>query len=123
MSNYPFTFSVVVYHGHDQETGESIYHRQQGMGFADSFSHAAGIIENYYGSELINIQKLELFEESDLILMPQSCIDEYKRREFSAEADGYACCIRCVPPTIDGGSVDGGDCCGLAAAEYHRATA
>ena len=88
MSNYPFTFSVVVYHGHDKETGESIYHRQQGMGFADSFSHAAGIIENYYGSELINIQKLELFEESDLILMPQSCIDEYKRREFSAEAYG-----------------------------------
>jgi hypothetical protein len=86
MSNYPFTFSVVVYHGHDQETGESIYHRQQGMGFADSFAHAAGIIENYYGSELINIQKLELFEESDLILMPQSCIDEYKRREFAAEA-------------------------------------
>ena len=87
MSNYPFTFSVVVYHGHDQETGESIYHRQQGMGFADSFSHAAGIIENYYGSDLINIQKLELFEESDLILMPQSCINEYKRREFAAE--GY----------------------------------
>lgn len=86
MSNYPFTFAVVVYHGHNKETGESIYHRQQGMGFADSFSHAAGIIENYYGSELINIQKLELYEESDLILMPQSCINEYKRREFSAEA-------------------------------------
>ena len=56
--------------------------------FADSFAQAAGIIENYYGSELINIQKLELFEESDLILMPQSCIDEYKRREFSAETYG-----------------------------------
>lgn len=86
MSNYPFTFAVVVYHGYDKETNASSYHRQQGMGFADSFAHAAGIIENYYGSDLINIQKLELFEESDLILMPQSCIDEYKRREFSAEA-------------------------------------
>ena len=88
MSNYPFTFSVVVYHGYNKDTGESSYHRQQGMGFADSFSHAAGIIENFYGSELINIQKLELFEESDVILMPQACIDEYKRREFSAEAYG-----------------------------------
>jgi hypothetical protein len=86
MSNYPFTFSVVVYRGYDKEAKTSSYHRQQGMGFADSFAHAAGIIENYYGSNLINIQKLEMFEETDLILMPQSCIDEYKRREFSAEA-------------------------------------
>lgn len=81
MSNYPFTFAVVVYHGYDKETNTSSYHRQQGMGFADSFAQAAGIVENYYGSDLISIQKLELFEESDLILMPQSCIDEYKRRE------------------------------------------
>ena len=85
MSNYPFSFAVVVYHGHDKDTGESIYHSQQGMGFADSFAHAAGIIENYYGSELINIQKLELFEESDLILMPQSCINGYKHRETSLD--------------------------------------
>lgn len=85
MSNCPFVFSVVVYHGYDKETKTSSYHRQQGMGFADSFAQAAGIIENYYGSELINIQKLELFEESDLILMPQSCIDEYKHRETSTD--------------------------------------
>lgn len=85
MSNYPFTFSVVVYHGYNKDTGESSYHRQQGMGFADSFAQAAGIIENYYGSDLINIQKLELFEESDLILMPQTCINEYKRREDGAD--------------------------------------
>ena len=87
MSNYPFTFAVVIYHGYDKETNASSYHRQQGMGFADSFAQAAGIIENYYGSDLINIQKLELFEESDLILMPQSCIDEYKRREFDTNYD------------------------------------
>lgn len=86
MSNYPFTFSVVIYHDYDKETNTTFYHRQQGMGFADSFAQATGIIENHYGSDLISIQKLELFEESDLILMPQTCIDEYKRREFSAKA-------------------------------------
>lgn len=104
MSNYPFTFSVVVYHGHDKETNASSYHRQQGMGFADSFAQAAGIIENYYGSDLINIQKLELFEESDLILMPQTCINEYKRREDGAnyedvskpcDAEGVIFCPDC----------------------------
>ena len=34
----PFAFSVVVYHGYNKDTGESSYHRQQGMGFADSFA-------------------------------------------------------------------------------------
>ena len=101
MSNYPFTFTAVVYRGHDKETGESIYHRQQGMGFADSFAQAAGIVETFYGSDLISIQKLELFEDSDLILMPQACINEYKRREFDADygdvskpcdADGHLFC-------------------------------
>lgn len=101
MSMSPFAFSVVVYHGYNHETNESSYHRQQGMGFADSFAHAAGIVENYYGSDLISIQKLELFEESDLILMPQSHIDEYKRRELDAnygdvskpcDAEGHLFC-------------------------------
>ena len=71
MSMSPFSFSVVVYHDYNKNTGESNYHRQQGMGFADSFAQAAGIIENFYGSDLISIQKLELFEDSDLILMPR----------------------------------------------------
>ena len=97
----PFAFSVVVYHGYNKDTGESSYHCQQGMGFADSFAQAAGIVENFYGSDLISIQSLELFEDSDLILMPQSCINEYKRREFGAnyedvsepcDAEGYLFC-------------------------------
>ena len=87
MSMCPFSFAVVVYHGYNKDTGESSYHRQQGMGFADSFAQAAGIIENFYGSDLISIQKLELYEDSDLILMPQSCIDEYSRRERDMEWD------------------------------------
>lgn len=81
MSNYPFAFSVVIHHGYDKETNTSSYHRQQGMGFADSFAQAASIVENYYGSDLISIQSLELFEESDLILMSQTCINDYKRRK------------------------------------------
>ena len=101
MSNYPFAFSAVIYSGYDSDRCESKYLRHQGFGFADSFAHAAGTIENYYGSELISIEKLELFEESDLILMPQSCINEFRRREASTDygdifkacnADGYLLC-------------------------------
>ena len=86
MTNYPFAFSVVVYCGYDAEKQESRYNRQQGMGFANSFATAAGLLENNYGSDLISIEKLELFEESDLILMPQSCIDDYRRRENNYDA-------------------------------------
>lgn len=110
MSMCPFSFVVVTYHGYNHETGESSYHRQQGMGFADSFAQAAGIIENFYGSDLINIQKLELYEESDLILMPQSCINEYSRREHDADwsevskpcnAEGVIFCPDCGSDSND----------------------
>ena len=105
MSMSPFAFSVVVYHGYNHETGESSYHRQQGMGFADSFAQAAGIIESYYGGDLISIQKLELYEESDLILMPQSCIDEYNVdwSEISkpCNAEGVIFCPDCGSDSND----------------------
>lgn len=81
----PFSFAAVVYQGYNHETNESNYHRQQGMGFANSYAQAAGIIEKYYGSDLISIQKLVLYEESDLILMPQTCINAYDRRECNAD--------------------------------------
>ena len=110
MSMCPFSFAVVVYHGYNKDTGESSYHRQQGMGFADSFAQAAGIIENFYGSDLINIQKLELYEESNLILLPQSCIYEYNRREHDADwsevskpcdAEGVIFCPDCGSDSND----------------------
>lgn len=85
MSNYPFAFSVVVYHNYDAETQQSTYRRQQGMGFADSFAQAAGIVENYYGSDLISIEKLELFEESDLIMLPAAHVEAYRKREALSE--------------------------------------
>ena len=86
MTNYPFAFSIVAYCGYDAEKQESRYNRQQGMGFADSFATAAGLLERSYGSDLISIEKLELFEETDLLMMPQSCIDDYRRRENSYDA-------------------------------------
>ncbi len=85
MSKYPFAFSAVIYFNYDNNTQKTKYVREQGMGFADSFAQAASIIENYYGSDLINIQKLELFEETDILLMPQAHIDEYRQRDLATE--------------------------------------
>ena len=62
MSMSPFSFSVVVYHGHNKDTGESNYHRQQGMGFADSFAQAASIIENFYGNGCV-LMRLERIQQ------------------------------------------------------------
>lgn len=86
MTNYPFAFSAVLYHRYDAEKQQNEYRRQQGMGFADSFAQAAGIVENFYGSDLISIEKLELFDESDLLIMPAAHIDAYRRRELLSES-------------------------------------
>ena len=56
--NYPFAFSAVIHDDYDETTREHAYVLDTGMGFANSFAQAAGIIENFYGDDLICINKL-----------------------------------------------------------------
>ena len=85
MSTYPFSYCAIVYYHYDTDTNEHKYLREQGMGFADSFTKAASLVENYYGSDLIRIENLELYEESDLLLMPQEHIDAYRERNYGPD--------------------------------------
>ena len=77
--NYPFCFSAVVCEGLNEETKKYEYSLQHGMGFADSYSDAASFVENYYGDDLMAINKLELFEESGLMIFPKKVIDDYRK--------------------------------------------
>jgi hypothetical protein len=89
--NYPFAFSAVIQDDCDEATREHAYVLDTGMGFADSFSQAAGIVENFYGSDLICINKLELFEDTDLLLLPKEVIDDYRGNKYrgkSCDIDG-----------------------------------
>ena len=79
MATYPFAFTVVFYDEYDEENHENRYRRESGMGIAGSYSDAMKSIENYYGTDLIAVKHLELFEENELILMSESCIKEYAK--------------------------------------------
>lgn len=59
---YPFTYTVIFY----DEVEEKDY-RQEGVGFADSYSHAAAQIEEFYGITLNMIEEIQLYEYSSLI--------------------------------------------------------
>lgn len=73
---YPFNFSVKI--DIDDETdGVQIFY---GQGFCDSYSDAAGQIEDYYGPELISIERLILLEETNrnFIILPKKICDIYE---------------------------------------------
>lgn len=59
---YPFTYTVVFY---DEIKGKD--YRQEGVGFADSYAHAAAQVEEFYGVCLNKIEEIKLYEFSSLI--------------------------------------------------------
>lgn len=87
--NYPFCFTAVVCEGFNEKTKKHEYTLQHGMGFADSYSDAAGIVENHYGDDLMAINKLELFEESGLMIFPKKVIDDYRKDSYAGEPCDY----------------------------------
>lgn len=70
---YPFTYKVTFFTD-DYKTENT----QCGIGFADSFTSAAEIIEDYYGNTLLSIDRIYLMEEGDLIEIPE---EEMKKIE------------------------------------------
>lgn len=71
--NYPFSYTVVII-DHDNENS---YLRESGMGIAQSYANAMAIIEGFYGDDLISVRKLELYEESPLIVLPEYVTEDY----------------------------------------------
>lgn len=72
---YPFYFKVLIL-----VEDKQVYNC--GMGVASGYSDAASFIEKYYGDELLQIEHLELFEESNLIFLPEGVCENYRNCEF-----------------------------------------
>ena len=70
---YPFTYKVTFF-SDDYKTENT----RCGIGFADSFTSAAEIIEDYYGKTLLSIDRIYLMEKGNLIEVPE---EEMKRIE------------------------------------------
>lgn len=91
MAVYPFGFTVIIYEEYDEKTNTSKYRRESGMGLADSYMTAAQQLDNYYGEDLLAIKHLELFEENNIILLPESTMIGYAKTDFGYM--GEACDI------------------------------
>ena len=73
--NYPFSYTIVYI----DYVNENSYFRESGMGIAQSYANAMAIIENFYGDDLISVRKLELYEESPLIILPEQVTEDYAK--------------------------------------------
>lgn len=69
---YPFTYKVTYLNCDYKEVV------QCGIGFADSFTSAAEMIEDYYKDDLVSIDRIYLMEKGNLIEVPE---EEMKRIE------------------------------------------
>lgn len=76
---YPFNFSVKI--DVDNGEGAEIFY---GQGFCDSYADAASQIEQYYGPELISIERLVLLEETNrnFVILPKEICDIYEKEIY-----------------------------------------
>lgn len=69
---YPFTYKVTYLNDFNTpSTPETI----EGMGFAKNYANAAKKIENYYGDDLISIDKIFLLDEASVLELPADIIE------------------------------------------------
>ena len=86
MNKYPFTYTI---QGYDYETEK--YYLESGVGICESFADAANILDKRYGSELIVIKHLKLFEEDSVIPLPTEAFEK-----ASEALNAYECwCVPC----------------------------
>lgn len=69
-----FSYEVILFDGDK-------YHSESGMSFTDNFAEAAAILQEYYDSDLMAIQHLELFDETPVIILPREIVKEIEASE------------------------------------------
>lgn len=85
--SYPFYFKVLTY---DYE--EHKYFTSAGLGLCSSWGDACDQIDKEFGEELASIEHLELFDNDNLIFLPEDYCEkfanaEYPHIDFSVETD------------------------------------
>ena len=71
---YPFNFAVKI---EDETDGGQIFY---GQGFCSNYANAASQLEDYYGPELISIERLILLEKTNrsFVVLPKEVCDIYE---------------------------------------------
>ena len=76
---WSFSYEVILFDGKK-------YYSESGMSFADNFSEAASILQDFYDSELMAIQHLELLEETPVIVLPRKIVKDLEISDESSFA-------------------------------------
>lgn len=80
-----FSYEVILYDGKK-------YFSESGVSFADNFGEAAAILQDFYDSDLVAIQHLELFDETPVIILPRAVVKEIEASEdtnFAVPCDAH----------------------------------
>lgn len=82
----PFSYKVVYY-----DCLSNNYQLEGGMGIAESFSDAMETIERRYGTDLVLVKEIYLYEENEVILLPLDFIDKYKieNKDYNIPCDEW----------------------------------
>lgn len=74
-----FSYEVILFDG-------KTYYSESGMSFADNFSEATSILQDFYKANLMIIQHLELFEKTPVIILPRNVVKDLEISDKSSFA-------------------------------------
>lgn len=91
--SYPFYFKVLTYNYEEHK-----YFTMTGLGLCASWGDACDQMDREFGEELVSIEHLELFDNDNLIFLPEETCEkfantEYPHVDFSVETDSKGCAI------------------------------
>ncbi len=83
---YPFRFKVQIF-----DSDERTYYISNGLGLCTSYTNAAKQIENHFQRDLCSILNITLFQEDNLIFLPETICNTYEKTEFPEIDYAYKC--------------------------------
>ena len=75
--DYIFRFKVKYYNSVNKN-----YEEVGGLGFAPSFTAAMEKIEEFFGDDLVSVQRLDFYDKENLIFLPEENLDIFSAAEF-----------------------------------------
>lgn len=83
---YPFRFKVQIF-----DFNEHTYYISNGLGLCTSYTNAAKQIEDHFQEELCTILNITLFQEDNLIFLPEKICNVYEKADFPEVDYAYKC--------------------------------
>ena len=83
---YPFRFKVQIF-----DSDERTYYISNGLGLCTSYANAAKQIETHFQENLCTILNITLFQDDNLIFLPEETCNTYEKTVFPEIEYAYKC--------------------------------